>query len=497
MNSRPVRPHENWFGKSFAYAPSQLPRTTALDCPFRRQTRDHRAATADDLVDLLWAVAPLAVSQQAVGMRSPPPCSFVFALLMVAQAACPAPEGVYFSRDIAPLVERECIQCHQPGAVAPFPLTTFAEVKAQSALIATSVQARRMPPFNIDNSGDCQTFQDAKWLSDEEIEKFVAWDKAGAPDLEGADQQPLTITPPDALVDADVSLGMTEPYTPSGNSDHPNDDYRCFLFDADVDADAYLTGFEVVPGQPAEVHHMLLFALLTEEADNEAAALDEAEAGPGWTCFGDAGVDDFYMVAAWAPGTNVKRMPEGTGLFVPGGRKLVMQIHYNLLAGVLPDQTSVKLRFADEPVVDALMLPVTEDDFVLAPNDPAATTTANIPLFAVLQGPLKVHGVFPHMHTAGRSLTLTKRPFGDDALREETCMVDVPHWDFNWQETAFYDTPLVIDGSEKLRLTCNWDTTGRTGETRWGEGTQEEMCLAFVYVTRDDGGSVLEWLDEF
>jgi hypothetical protein len=415
-------------------------------------------------------------------------------LLLAFVSGCPQDDTVTFAKDIAPLIERECIQCHQPGAVGPFPLTNFDEVKAQAAVIATSVQARRMPPYNLDNSGDCQTFQGARWLSNEEIQTFVTWNAQGAPsgDLAG---QALTIVPPDTLSDADVTLRIDEPYTPAGAGDHPNDDYRCFLLDPGLTADTYLTGFEIVPGVPAEVHHMLLFSLLSDEAEAEAQQLDTDSPGLGWSCFGDAGVEDFMMVAAWAPGTNVKRFPEGTGLYLPGRRRLVMQVHYNLLAGTLPDQTSLKLRYADGPTTEAVMLPVTESDFVLSPGDANASTSVDVPLVAVLPGPVKLHGVFPHMHTAGRTLTFTKRPFADDARREETCLVDVVRWDFNWQETSFYDEPLTLDGSERITLTCNWDTTGRTAETRWGENTQDEMCLVFVYITREDGGPIAEWLE--
>jgi hypothetical protein len=402
-------------------------------------------------------------------------------------------DDVTYAKDIAPLVQRECASCHSAGGIGPFPLLTYDDVIAHKDMVLLDVETRRMPPFIIDNSGACQTFKDARWLTDGEIALFKAWVDGGAAPGDVASLAPAAPRQEQRLAGA-VSLQMESAYTPTSSTTHPNDDYRCFFLDPQLAEDTHMTGYEIAPGVPAEVHHMLLFSLLTPEAEAQAQALDDAAPGAGWECFGDAGVSDFQMLAAWAPGSSVVRYPEGTGLYVPKERRFVMQIHYNLLAGVIPDQTSLKVSFQKDGVTEAIMAPLAENDFRLQPGLDSVSTSLTYSL-AVLPANLIVHGVFPHMHQMGRKLNLTTQPLGDTDDRNQTCMAKVEAWDFNWQQNFFYEAPFVIGPSDRVDLRCEWNTTTATGETVWGENTSDEMCLAFLYVTLESGASPRETFD--
>ena len=83
-------------------------------------------------------------------------------------------------------------------------------------------------------------------------------------------------------------------------------------------------------------------------------------------------------------------------------------------------------------------------------------------------------GVGPHMHLLGTSLSL------------ETggrCALSIPRWDFHWQRAYWYADPLTIESGETMTLRCRYDNlTDR--EVTWGDGTEDEMCVAFLYVTR-------------
>lgn len=425
------------------------------------------------------------------------------AVVAILSSGCPqtGPEasGTTYHKDIAPLVMNNCASCHQEGGIAPFPLLTYDDVVANKDSIAFSVSNRLMPPWTLDNTGACQTFENARWLSDDEIALFVDWINDGAVEGEKPGQA-LTPPAPDALEDDNaIYVEMQEPYLPAPQPGNPTDDYRCFFLDPGLDADAYVTGFEIVPGQAQEVHHMLLFALLEDGTEADAQALDDEDPAPGWTCFGAAGdgvsQDEILLVAGWAPGTNVMRYPENTGVYVPGRRRMVMQIHYNLLAGEpVADLTGLKIAFAPSVANDALLLPVADDGFELPPNQPVVDYKSTTSLFG-LPEPLLVHGIFPHMHVMGQQLKIEKRPIGETGDDNVECLGDVQHWDFHWQQLAFYDEPVVVDGGNQLDLKCTWDTTGRTENTYWGEGTTDEMCLVFAYVTRAQGGSVIDLLD--
>lgn len=392
-----------------------------------------------------------------------------------------------FSRDVAPLVEAHCASCHQPGGIGPFPLLTYDDASSRADLLAAVTAARTMPPSPIDSSGACRTFRDARWMTDDEIDVFARWAKAGAPEGERATVQAPA---PDLLDDADLVAEMPEPYTPKGSDAHPDDDYRCFLVPPMTAEDRYLEGFEVVPGDPAEVHHVLLFSVLGDDGERAVQALDDAEEGAGWSCFSTPFDDSTSFLAGWAPGKNTVRYPEGTGVFLAGSRPLVMQVHYNLLAGARPDLTAVKLKTVASVQAEAAVSPIAHTGLVLEPGMASVRTGTSISLIGLADDVL-VHGVFPHMHTLGQTLRLDVAQLGSD---DETCLVDVWQWDFHWQSMSIYDEPLVARASDVLRLECSYDTRSRDTPVTWGEGTQDEMCLVFVYVTRVGGGPIGELL---
>lgn len=410
-------------------------------------------------------------------------------VVIFASAACSEATPTYH-QDIAPLFANHCASCHQAGGIAPFPLVSYDDAKPYAQLAADLTRDRIMPPMTVDNSGACRTYKDARWLSDDEIAVIAAWAAAGAPEGSAPDAPP-PIPAIDALDDANLALEMAEPYTPRGNEEFPNDDYRCFFLDAPPD-DAYVTGFEIIAGQPQEVHHMLLFTLLTPEIEAAAQILDDEDEGPGWECFSTPVDEDISLVAGWAPGTNVMRYPEGTGLFVPGGRRLVMQLHYNLLVGTpVPDQTALKLRTVPSVLKEAALAPIADTDLEVPPGEAAASYSFSFPLVGLAED-LEVHGVFPHMHQLGKTLRFELRPLGAEDGTDAFCMTDVPRWDFQWQQLFLYEEPVRVTPADVLHVSCTYDTTPRTETIRWGEGTQDEMCLVFAYATRKNGGPIAD-----
>ena len=375
-----------------------------------------------------------------------------------------------FATDVAPILKENCVTCHQPGGIAPFALIDYDSAKSHARAIADATEKREMPPMPVNNDGSCNTYSNARWLTNEEIETLAAWADAGAP--EGDDSGPIVPSPSVTLDSPDAVLELGVAYLP--NDDLP-DDYRCFVLPAPVAERAFMTRYEVVPGDPRVVHHAILFQPDSVEAVVDAHARDDAEPGDGYTCFGGPGVSA-APIALWAPGAGIVEMPTGTGVPIEANRELVFQIHYNLEHGTHPDRTSVKLDLVDDGVVTGIFAPVANLAMMLPPNREYVETTARdeyVPNVSFV-----VHGAMPHMHTLGRTLRVEA-----EARGETRCMVDVDRWDFHWQNAWWYDEPLDLDAVSSLSIRCGYDTSTRSAITTWGEGTADEMCISYFYLT--------------
>jgi Copper type II ascorbate-dependent monooxygenase, C-terminal domain len=374
-----------------------------------------------------------------------------------------------WSKDVLPVVQRRCQGCHATGGAAPFSMETWAQAAPHAAGIARMVESRAMPPWKADDA--CRPLKDSRRLSDDELSVIVAWARGGAPEGDPV-QAPSNPTSLPALPWVDAELSMASPYTPS--TARP-DDYRCFVIDPKLPGERDLIGYDIVPGQRSLVHHVLLYGMPRAEA----LGLDAAEPGPGYTCFGGPGGGGLLgtVYGAWVPGAAATQYPAGTGVTMASDHVIVMQIHYNTSHGgghghsIAPDQTRIKLQLAPGRVEKpAIILPVADLNFTIPPKTSNYTTTVSFPFAAGAT----LHGVGPHMHTRGRQIRVS----ADDA-----CLVDIPSWDFNWQQLYQFETPFSIKPGSRLRLSCTWDNPGDK-VVRWGEGTDDEMCLNYFYLTR-------------
>jgi hypothetical protein len=430
--------------------------------------------------------------------------SVVFVVLLAAACGAPqaAPEATpTWHHDVAPIVERSCAGCHVKGGIAPFALTTYAEVKSMGAALKAAVEARRMPPFLA--SHDCAEYLDDPSLSAGEIASIGKWVDADAPEgtpeavtnkgLEGA-----------GLTRVDVSLQMPIDYTPQLQPD----DYRCFVIDWPYATTKYVTGFRAKPGNASVVHHVIGF-LIPPERVAAYQKLDDDEAGAGYTCFGGAGAGNdraISWVGAWAPGGAGNMYADGTGLGVAPGSKIVIQVHYNSrTASPGSDRTTLEMALADEVRHKAILAPFTNPDwpqgvgmeipaYQMVTHSWSFDPTPYLGLMTngVLESnqAMKIHMTTMHQHLLGT----TNKLWIDHADGTKECLVDIPRWDFHWQRNYQLKKARVLKPGDKLSLSCTWDNTAEnqpviggvkqtSHDVKWGESTTDEMCLGVVYVT--------------
>ena len=376
-----------------------------------------------------------------------------------------ASADVVWYRDVQPIVQARCQACHTSGGVAPFPLLSYDDALAHSSQMAAAVESRVMPPWKP--APGCRSYEGDRSLSQAEIDTIVAWARSGALPGDPADARSAPV-PRGELAWVDLTLDAGADYVPSAShtTSHSQDDYRCFALDPRLAEDRDLIGLDIEPSVARQVHHVLLFSALPADV----AAADAAEPGVGWTCFGGPGTRNATTVGGWAPGGQALQVPPGTGVTLERGQALVMQVHYNLTSGQpLPDRTRARLQFAKERVAKpARLLPLADLFFQIPPEarDYGTSVSVVIPFASTL------YGVAPHMHVLGKRIR---------AESDGTCLVDIPAWDFRWQQIYFFGEPLALPAGAQLKLSCSWDnTTPRS--VIWGEGTSDEMCLAYFYL---------------
>jgi hypothetical protein len=186
----------------------------------------------------------------------------------------------------------------------------------------------------------------------------------------------------------------------------------------------------------------------------------------------------------------VRPLPDNVGIFVPRGAKIVMQVHYHAHHGehVEPDQTRFGIYFSKDKVEKRLRyVPVVNTTFRIEPGEKAKEVTAEffVPPFFDAHA---LH-IAPHMHLLGREIKVEKIRFGGD--RESLVYID--DWDFNWQGFYEYEEPVPLKFGDRVKLTCVFDNSidnprnpnNPPKAVGWGEGTEDEMCLAFLGVTLD------------
>ncbi len=391
------------------------------------------------------------------------------------------------------------------------PLTTFEDAKEHAARIAAETRERRMPPWLPDTSA-CAPLQHSRALPRADVDALSRWVASGAPEGDRAEHKPSAVKHTFASVTGAPDR-IAQPETAYAPKRGRADDYHCFVLDPKLDKNERISALRIAPGAGSIVHHVVLYEVRKAALDRIREA-DDKEPGPGYTCFGGIGVTpqvkpgkpgsgqlvdfDAQMVIAWAPGAGATdvagaptALPAGTAIHLAEGSRLVMQVHYSLenLQPAMTDRTRIEMWFAsnEEARRQAVWVPLLKYDFRVpagaGPDDPRTTARADV----TLPFPLTVLGVAPHMHLRGRSARIEALDEADPAK----CLLEVPRWDFHHQEAYWLEKGVKVS---RAALTCKWDnraesqpmTNGRrrpVKELRWGEGTDDEMCLAFLYTT--------------
>jgi hypothetical protein len=276
----------------------------------------------------------------------------LLALLILVLAVAGALGGVSaagdptFSRDVAPILQRHCQECHRADGGGPFHLITYDQVYRRREKIRETTRARTMPPWKaVAGYGD---FVGVRGLSSGEIATIARWVETGAAEGDPAD------LPPQPIFEAAAGRGTpdlvlrSEAFTvPAGGGDV----YRCFSVPTTFAEDRYFTVTEAVPGNRRIVHHVLAMV----DTAGGSAHIKPTDWSAGYPCFGGPRVRIDGYLGAWAPGARPWVMPEGVGILLPAGARVVIQMHYhNAGPTAASDRTEIRLHAARTSIVKQL-----------------------------------------------------------------------------------------------------------------------------------------------
>ena len=265
------------------------------------------------------------------------------------------------------------------------------------------------------------------------------------------------------------------------------DDYHCFLIDPALAKDTFVTGYDIRPEKRSEVHHVILFRITPDQVA-AAQRKDDTTPGQGWTCFGNSGIEDgpaaqlndSSWIGAWAPGGGEVTYGGRLGVPMPKGSMIVAQVHYNLLGGTTPDQSSVVLRESADRATTGLRtvllpapveLPCRPDNrgplcdrakavadvkarfgqgpgatadllHLLCPDAEVGVEQTCDRTFAE---PMTIRGVAGHMHLLGTSISVV----ADPGTSHEEKLLDIGSWNFDDQGARMLPKPYTLEGGRE------------------------------------------------
>lgn len=381
-----------------------------------------------------------------------------------------ADADVTYSRDIAPILNGNCVFCHREGQIAPFPLTNYDETVGWAEMIREVVDFQRMPPWHADpNYG--KFVNDAR-LSDEEKNLIRQWVDAGAPEGDPSDlPEPPVFAEGWMIPEPDEVIYMAkEPFQVPAEGVV---DYQNIIVDPGWTEDKWVKAMEPRPGNPAVVHHIVMYVIPP----------------PGVSKYYSANLPKTALdwFASYAPGLRPPVLPDDTARFIPAGSKLNFQMHYTPNGTAQSDLSYVGIKFADPEKVkrEIAVQHAGNHSFVI----PAHAENHRVESFYTFRKDSLLWSVSPHMHLRGKDfLYKLIYPSG-----EEKTILSVPQYDFGWQTTYVFEEPMHVPAGTKMHCIAHFDNSENnlnnpdpTINVRYGPQTWEEMMYGWFEICLAD-----------
>jgi Copper type II ascorbate-dependent monooxygenase, C-terminal domain len=392
------------------------------------------------------------------------------ALVCAGFLASPANAAVpTFSKDIAPILYKNCATCHRPGEIAPMPLLTYQQARPWAKSIRQNVSQGLMPPWHA--SEPRGVFLNDRRLSDADKAAILAWADGGAP--EG---NPKDLPPAPHFVEGwqignpDLVLSMAKPFDVPASG---TIDYQYFTIPTNFTEDKWVQAMEIRPGVRSVVHHVIVYMREPESTPFQSGFNQVLPRLPQMNRPGGRGPG--VMLAAVAPGAPPMVFQSGEAIRIPAGSSLVFQVHYTANGKPAADQSSIGLIFARQaPEREVHTAAFMDPMLKIAAGDPDQAIDSAIEFTEDCH----ITAMVPHTHLRGK--TWHYRLIYPDGRSE--VVLDVPHYDFNWQTWYTFAQPLAVPKGARLESTAHYDNSPNNPsnpnskvDVHWGDQTWDEM----------------------
>jgi hypothetical protein len=403
-----------------------------------------------------------------------------------------------FSKDVAPILYKNCTSCHRAGEVAPMSLLTYQEARPWARAIRDNVTNGVMPPWHADPAHG--KWANERRLSAEDKDIISRWVAAGAPE---GDKKDLPKPPEYAkgwmIGQPDAVVAMEKEYSLPAQG---TIDYQYFEVPTNFTEDKWVQAFEVRAGNRKVVHHVLVYARSPQMTRPPQAfrqqnppgpmsptmikEMEEAKKDPQIAARQrDSATRRGLLIAQVAQGTDATVFPAGAAMLLPAGTVLTFQIHYTTNGEAQTDRSSIGLKFAKEAPANVLR--------AAAMLNPRFMIPAGAPDHAVEAGmefleDVTIYNLTPHTHLRGKSWQHTiTYPDGRSEI-----LLAVPKYDFNWQTDYVFSTPLRVPKGTVIKTVAHYDNSKEnkanpdaTQPVYWGDQTWEEMQYTGFFYSID------------
>ncbi len=400
-------------------------------------------------------------------------------------------QQVTYHKDVEPIVQSRCQECHRPGEIAPFSMLSYKDVRPWAKAIKSDVLAKKMPPWFADPKYG--HFANDRSLTKQELDTIAAWVDGGAKEGDVKDAPaPREFVDGWNIQKPDIVLQMSEPFKITANGEVP---YQYVIMPTTFTEDKWIQMAEGRPTDRSVVHHIVVFVREPGNPWLRSAAVGVPFVPPGGgKDFNNTSGGGSEILMVYTPGMVPEVWKSGRGKMIKAGSDLVLQIHYTPNGKTATeDQCKVGLVFAKEkPTERALTLGIYNVFFKIPPGDPEYKVESK----NVLPNGATILSFFPHMHVRGKAFEYSAvYPDG----RTETLM-RVPKYDFFWQLDYKLAEPLTVPPGTKIVGDAWYDNSPNNphnpdpkATVAWGEQSWEEMMVGFYDVVIPADMSVKEF----